>query len=178
MSDNGKNELEMNVLKNRALRHHGTELEKAKILPVLSFYMKADSLPEDFKGIDTYVSGVRNRLESEVDHELNQAEMILLDSLTETLLISRYISAFLAEDLGKRVINTDKYGISRVSDLVCKGFSTIQGILEKKMKLYSELTGKKEQKKEEEEDGYIAAITGKLSHKKGGKEGRPTNKIG
>ncbi|TET63374.1 hypothetical protein E3J48_02605 [Candidatus Aerophobetes bacterium] len=164
MSGNGKN------VKEQAVEHYRKELMVSKIPEVLSSYMSTDSLPEKYKKIDEYVRGIKKSLIAEAGGELSQIQMIVLDGICETLILSKYITTYISEDIGGRVVATNKLGATYLSEITTKGFVGLQTLLDKKIKQFKELI--EVEKESEEEAGYMRAVMGKVKHTGKVKTGR------
>jgi len=154
VSGNGKD------VKEQAVEHYRKELMVSKMPEVLSSYMSTGSLPEGYKKIDEYVRGIRASLIKEAGGELSQVQMIVLDGICETLILSKYITTYISEDIGGRVIATNKLGMEYLSEVTMKGFVGLQTLLDKKIKQFRELIDV--EKEDEEEKGYMRAVMGKV----------------
>lgn len=161
MSGNGKGKTSgEKSIKEQAVQHYKKELAVSKLPAVLSSYMRTDSLPDEYKGIDPYVAGVRRQLITEAGGDLSQLQMIVLDGICETLILSKYIATYIGEDIDAEVVATNKFGTKYVSDVVLKGFIGLQTLLDKKIKQFRELIDV--EKQDEEEAGYLRAVMGKV----------------
>ncbi|MBA7619035.1 hypothetical protein ES703_26367 [subsurface metagenome] len=164
MSGNGKN------VKEQAIEHYKEELRVSKMPEVLSSYMSALTLPESYQNIDQYVRGVRLSLIQEAGGELSQLQMIVLDGICETLILSKYITTYISEDIGARVIMENKFGVKYLSEITMKGFVGLQTLLDKKLKQFRDLIDV--EKEDEENKGYMRAVMGKVKHTGKVKTGR------
>ena len=160
MSGNGKS------VKEQAVEHYRKELMASKIPEVLSSYMSTLTLPKAYQEIDRYVIGVRRSLIAEAGGGLSQVQMIVLDGICETLILSKYITTYISEDIGNRVIMENKFGTKYLSEVTTKGFVGLQTLLDKKIKQFKELI--EVEKESEEEAGHLRAVMGKV---------KPTGKV-
>ena len=93
----------------QALLKEYRQLPTSNKMPlILSSYLRTEKLPAQFSGIEEYVLGVRSNLVTEAGGTVNQAQMIVLDSICESLILSKYISTWVAKDPGNNII--DKRG--------------------------------------------------------------------
>jgi hypothetical protein len=150
--------VESSKLLDDAKKHYQTELSEAKLPAVLSSIMSTDSLPVEFAGIDEYILTIRYNLEQDAGGELNQLQTICLDSICEVMILVKYIGAFLGQNIGEHLIQYDRAGNPKISDLAMKGFGGFHQILDKKLKLFHELALKAA--KGQENDDYIKAVMG------------------
>jgi len=164
MSGNGKD------IKEQAVAHYQKELVASKVPEVLSSYMGTGSLPANYRKIDQYVKGVRESLIVEAGGDITQTQMIVLDGICETLILSKYITTYISEDIGANVIMTNKFGTKYLSEITTKGFVGLQTLLDKKLKQFRELIDV--EKEDEEEAGYMRAVMGKVKHTGKVKTGR------
>jgi hypothetical protein len=158
------------ALRQSAITNYAKELKESKLPAVLSSYMGTDGLPEGYKGIDFYVRGIRKKLIEEAGGELSQLQMVVLDGISETLILSKYITTYIGEDVGGNVIATNKFGQEYISEVVTKGFAGLQALLDKKIKQFREMC--EVNRKDEERDGYLQAVMGKTAGTTRGKTGR------
>ena len=157
-------------IKASAVVNFAKELKESKLPAVLSSYMSTNKLPKAYQGIDTYVKGVRAMLIKEAGGDLTQLQMVILDGICETMILSKYITTYIGQDIGGTVIATNKIGVEYISDVVTKGFSGLQTLLDKKIKLFRDQC--ESNRLDEEEDAYLQAVMGKKAGTTKGKMGR------
>lgn len=167
---NGRNVEPEKDLKQSAVLHFQKELAESKLPAVLSSYMSTDNLPEDYAGIDTYVRGVRSMLIREAGGDLTQLQMVILDGICETMILSKYITTYIGQDIGGTVLASNKWGQEYISEVVTKGFAGLQALLDKKIKLFRDQC--ESNRMDEEEEAYLAAVMGKKAGTTKGKTGR------
>jgi len=157
-------------IKASALVNYRKELSESKLPSVLSSYMSTDALPEDYKGIDPYIKGVRRELIREAGGKLNQLQMVVLDGICEVLILSKYITTYVGQDIGGTVIATNKFDVQYVSEVITKGFAGLQALLDKKLKLFRDLC--EQNRTDEAHEDYLRAVMGKTAGTTKGKTGR------
>ena len=168
--DEGLERKGISEIKQNALMNYQRELKESKVPAVLSSYMGAGNLPPEYQSIDAYVMGVRRQLMREVGRDLSQLQMILLDGICETLVLSKYMTTYIVSDVSGNVIETNKYGQRYISELVSKGFMSLQTLLDKKVKQFKEIT--EEEKVSDEHNEYLRAVMGNTAGTTKGKTGR------
>jgi len=66
---------------------------------IISSYLQTNKFKnEEYRALEVYVMGVRANLAKELDCDITQAQMIVLDSITELLIVLKVISIWIAED--------------------------------------------------------------------------------
>lgn len=131
-----------------------------KLPPVLSSYMTGKNLPREYKGIEPYVAEVRKRILLDLGQEPTQLQTILLDGICETLMVLKYISAFMGENPGELIVGFNKFGQPVMSDLAIRGFSGMHQVLDKKIKQFHDMTAVQQEK--DDDDGYLRAVMGDI----------------
>jgi hypothetical protein len=157
-------------LKQSAVVNFSKELKESKLPAVLSSYMSTNNLPEAYKGIDVYVKGIREQLVEEAGGDLTQLQTVVLDGICETMILSKYITTYIGQDIGGTVIATNKIGVEYISEIVTKGFAGLQTLLDKKIKLYRDMC--ESNRTDEAHDAYLSAVMGKKAGTTKGKTGR------
>ena len=161
---------ENSSIKQSAVENYSKELKESKLPAVLSSYMSTDKLPKAYAGIDFYVRGVRKQLTIEAGGDLTQLQQVVLDGICETLVLSKYITTYIGQDIGGTVIATNKFGVEYVSEVVTKGFAGLQALLDKKIKQFKEMC--ETNRVDDEHDAYLQAVMGKKAGTTKGKMGR------
>jgi hypothetical protein len=151
-----------------SLQKIAKELTGVKLPDVLSSYMTGDNLPQEYAFIKEYVSEVRRRMVIDAGGRLNQLQTLVLDGICDVLVILKYVSTFIGENPGDRVVTFNKFGVPQMSDVALRGFSGLHQVLDKKIKQFHELTIVQAQR--DEDDGYLGAVMGDV---KPIKTGRP-----
>jgi len=147
------------------------ELTGLELPNVLSSYMTGDNLPQEYAGIQDYVTEVRKRLIRDAGGRLNQLQSIVLDGICEILLVLKFISTMIGDNPSQTLICFNKSGVPGLTDLAIKGFSGLHQVLDKKIKQFHELTVL--QSRKEEDEGYLKAVMGDVRPVKTGRpEGR------
>jgi hypothetical protein len=111
-----------------------------KLPEVLSSYMTAKNMPQEYKFIETYVNSIRVRLIDEAGGNLSQLQMLMLDGICETLTVLKYISTYMGEDPGNLICGLNKFGQPVMSDLAIRGFSGLHQVMDKKIKQFNDMT--------------------------------------
>ena len=123
----------------------------SKMPNILSSYLRTEKLPKQFKGIEEYVVGVRTNLIEEVGGSCNQAQMIQLDGICELLILSKYISTWVAQDPEKHIMDTR----GNIRGALTKGWQGFQNSIDKKLSLFYSMSILTEEKKV---PGAVAAM--------------------
>jgi len=138
MGDNGGNGKKVSGrrIRKKATTKFGELMLKRNAPGVLSSYMSTEKLPEKYRAIEHYVVGVRENLLHELEGSPNQVQMLLLDSICETLILVKFMSCLIAEDPESGIINKAR---ETMKEWITRGQMPLSNQLDKKLERWYQL---------------------------------------
>lgn len=135
--------------KEERINRHLVNLQFKKIpgREIISSYLQTNKFQnEEYRALEDYVIGVRANLVKELDCDITQAQMLVLDSITELLIVLKVISIWIAEDPDRIWQHIPLKGGERLkkgslSVVLGKDYVVYQNTLDRKLQLFYTLGG-------------------------------------